>query len=243
MSRTLSGIPESGVTGVVGDVLLAGNNTFTGTNIYDVNRPTSAIESTPTAEEFITKQNGDLLYVKQFKFHQQTSRNALSQQVIGNSSGANPSDSNMNQYGGALTDFAITGIEGRQNGVRITWEITGEWNTNPYDKGLIVYKEKFNSLGVMVSRGFLRADAGQDKQVRWISPFVNAHQTDGNSTMDTVNGIFIDTDIEADFTYKYTPVLVNSSSVNANFILNGTTFYNNLPAFELATSVFAVQEF
>jgi len=61
--------------------------------------------------------------------------------------------------------------------------------------------------------------------------------------MDQANGMFIDTDIEADFTYKYTPVLVNSSSVNSTFTLNGTRVYNNQPAFELACSVFAVQEF
>lgn len=243
MSRTLSGIPESGVTGVVGDVLLAGNNVFTGTNIYDTNRPTSAIESTPTAEEFITKQNGDLLYIKQFKFHQQTARSSLAQQVTGNSDGANPPDSDANFYGGVLTNFVITGIEGRQNGVRITWEITGEWDVNPYDKGLIVYKEKVNSLGVVVEKGFLRADAGGSKQVRWVSPFVNAHQTDISSTMDTTNGLFIDTDIVADFTYKYTPVLVNSGSVNSNFYLNGTRVNSNVPAHELACSVFCVQEF
>lgn len=242
MSRTLSGIPESGVTGVVGDVLLAGNNTFTGTNIYDVNRPTSAIESTPTAEEFITKQNADLLYIKQFKFHQQTAQSSLAQQVIGNSNGANPPDSDANYFGGELINFVITGIEGRQNGVRITWDITGEWDNLPRDKGVIVYKEKINSLGVMVSRGFLRADAGQLKQGRIISGFTNS-LNDTATTMDESHGIYIDTDIEADFTYKYTPVLVNSSSVNSNFYLNRTKNNHNINRDEVATSVFCVQEF
>jgi hypothetical protein len=239
----MSGIAAGSITGVVGDVLLAGNNTFTGTNVYDTNRPTSSIESTPTAEEFITKQNADLLYAKQFKFHQQTARSSLAQQVIGNSDGANPPDSDANFYGGALTNFVITGIEGRQNGVKITWEITGEWDVNPYDKGLIVYKEKVNSAGTIVEQGFLRADAGQSKQVRWVSPFVNAHQTDTASTMDTTSGTFIDTDIVADFTYKYTPVLVNSGTANSNFYLNGTRVNSNAPAAELACSVFGVQEF
>ena len=58
MSRTMSGIPTSGGGG--GDVFLAGNpNTFTGTNTYDVNRPTSSLTSTPAATEFITKQDAD----------------------------------------------------------------------------------------------------------------------------------------------------------------------------------------
>ena len=57
MSRTMSGIPTSGGGG---DVTLAGNpNAFTGTNTYDVNRPTSSLTSTPAATEFITKQDAD----------------------------------------------------------------------------------------------------------------------------------------------------------------------------------------
>ena len=57
MSRTMSGIPTSGGAG---DVTLAGNpNAFTGTNTYDVNRPTSDLTSTPAATEFITKQDAD----------------------------------------------------------------------------------------------------------------------------------------------------------------------------------------
>ena len=238
MSRTLSGIPQSGVTGIVGDVLLAGNNTFTGTNEYDVNRPTSAIESTPTAEEFITKQNADLLYVKQFKFHQQTSVSSLAQQVFN----GNPNDSDANQFGGLLINYAITGIDGRQSGVRITWNITGEWSHTPYDKGLIIYKEKINSLGVTVQRGFLRADAVSNR-TRIVSGFTNANNSDTASTMDQVSGIFIDTVLEADYTYKYTPVLVNSNTTTANFYLNRTKNNSDSSPFELACSVFCVQEF
>ena len=54
MSRTMSGIPTSGGGG---DVFLAGNpNTFTGTNTFNTNRPTSDLTSTPADEDFITKQ-------------------------------------------------------------------------------------------------------------------------------------------------------------------------------------------
>ena len=60
MSRTMSGIPTSGGAG---DVTLAGNpNAFTGTNTYDVNRPTSTLTNTPAATEFITKQDGESLF-------------------------------------------------------------------------------------------------------------------------------------------------------------------------------------
>ena len=59
MSRTMSGIPTSGA----GDVKLDGDpNAFTGTNTYDVNRPTSTLTSTISATDFLTKQNADTLY-------------------------------------------------------------------------------------------------------------------------------------------------------------------------------------
>ena len=60
MSRTMSGIPTSGGGG---DVTLAGDpNAFTGTNTYDVNRPTSTLATTPAATDFITKQDGENLF-------------------------------------------------------------------------------------------------------------------------------------------------------------------------------------
>ena len=57
----MSGIPTSG--GGAGDVKLDGNpNTFTGTNTFNVNRPTSDLATTPAATEFITKQDGEALF-------------------------------------------------------------------------------------------------------------------------------------------------------------------------------------
>jgi len=56
----MSGIPTSGGAG---DVKLDGDpNAFTGTNTYDVNRPTSSLTTTPTSTEFITKQDGEQLF-------------------------------------------------------------------------------------------------------------------------------------------------------------------------------------
>lgn len=55
----MSGIPTSGA----GDVKLDGDpNAFTGTNTFDVNRPTSTLGGTPSTTDFITKQDGDALY-------------------------------------------------------------------------------------------------------------------------------------------------------------------------------------
>ena len=52
----------SGIAQTTGDVTLAGNNVFTGTNSFNTNRPTSTITTTPSSTDFITKQNGDALY-------------------------------------------------------------------------------------------------------------------------------------------------------------------------------------
>ena len=58
-ARPMSGIATSGA----GDVKLDGDpNAFTGTNTYDVNRPTSTLTSTPAATDFITKQDGENLF-------------------------------------------------------------------------------------------------------------------------------------------------------------------------------------
>jgi len=55
----MSGISTSGGSG---DVTLAGDNAFTGTNSFDTNRPTSTIATTPGSTNLITKQNADALY-------------------------------------------------------------------------------------------------------------------------------------------------------------------------------------
>ena len=52
----------SGIS-TTGDVKLDGDpNAFTGTNTFDVNRPTSSLGGTPNTTDYITKQDGDTLY-------------------------------------------------------------------------------------------------------------------------------------------------------------------------------------
>ena len=49
-----------------GDVTQAGNNVFTGTNTFNVNRPTSTLTSTPSSTDFITRQDADSLFANSF---------------------------------------------------------------------------------------------------------------------------------------------------------------------------------
>jgi len=60
-ARSMSGINDT--FGGGGDVFQAGNpNTFTGTNTFNNNRPTSTLETAPGLNEFITKRDGDSLF-------------------------------------------------------------------------------------------------------------------------------------------------------------------------------------
>ena len=60
-ARSMSGINDT--FGGGGDVFLAGNpNTFTGTNTFNTNRPTSDLDTTPGTDDFITKSDGQSLF-------------------------------------------------------------------------------------------------------------------------------------------------------------------------------------
>ena len=60
-ARSMSGINDT--FGGGGDVFLAGNpNTFTGTNTFNTNRPTSTLATTPGTNDFITKSDGQSLF-------------------------------------------------------------------------------------------------------------------------------------------------------------------------------------
>jgi hypothetical protein len=248
MSRTLSGIPDSGVTGIVGDVLLAGNNIFTGTNIYDVNRPTSAIESTPTAEEFITKQNADNLYSNSAhglgRFYQaQRSDRLVTLGVVG----GNPADGTPNTLNGLVVPLTVTGIDGNADGVCLDFSIVGEWQSQEYDKGVAISRSVSTSRASGYSADLiLRSDldSGVSAQARYIQTFNLAHDV-GNrdSTMEGCNGKFIDTTIEDGKFYKYSILLINSSSVTATFTINGVHVSTNFLNRERGVSCITAQEF
>jgi hypothetical protein len=60
-ARSMSGINDT--FGGGGDVFQAGNpNTFTGTNTFNTNRPTSSLATTPGSTDFITKTDGEALF-------------------------------------------------------------------------------------------------------------------------------------------------------------------------------------
>ena len=62
-ARSMSGINDEASSGTSGDVTQAGTNNFTGTNTFNVNRPTSTIAGGAglTGDDFITKDDFDTL--------------------------------------------------------------------------------------------------------------------------------------------------------------------------------------
>ena len=183
---------------------------------------------------------------RQFLFKRVTTPQAK-QNVTGGSGGANPNAGFPDFYGGYLgPEFTIEGVKGTSNGVMITWDINGEWDNAPWDKGLVVWKEKINESGIKPpgSEEFLRADpqSGRPAQVRMIDGFMNGND-DTYTTQDQVNGFYIDTDLDDDFTYRYTPVLVNSNPTTAGFYMGRTRNNLNIGRDELTISQFFIQEF
>lgn len=139
MARTMSGISSVG-----GDVTLAGDNEFTGTNTFNDERPTTNLATTQQDTEFITKGKADASYTKAFLQFTQITNSAPGQAtvpLIGQKvTQGLPTASNPNQFGGVLsggTDPDSTGtgpqlkpsltLKSSTSSVIIDVNINGEW--------------------------------------------------------------------------------------------------------------------
>ena len=273
MSRTMSGIPTSGA----GDVKLDGNpNAFTGTNTYDVNRPTSTLTSTIASTDFITKQNADTLYTNNTgdavlaganaftstntfnnlrptstltttpastDFITKQNADALYADEIQQTGYENEFDDN-NSYlvtggnptlagnaqgdnlGGRMDDSLNADIEipaGHSGEILVSFCVSGEWSTAPYNNGVILGRAKKQANGTYLYERLIRASVSGNAGL-FISNFLISFQGDDNSTIEQSTGIIMDDTITAGNTYRYTPILVNSnaSTFNATFKLNQT---------------------
>lgn len=138
MARTMSGISSGG-----GDVKLAGDNEFTGTNTFNDERPTTNLATTQQDTEFITKGKADASYTGAFLQFTQLTNSAPGQPsapLIGQKVTVGlPPASNPNQYGGVLsggTDPASATtpqlkpsltLKSSTSSVIIDVNINGEW--------------------------------------------------------------------------------------------------------------------
>ncbi len=146
MSRTSGGRTMSGVSGGGSDVTLKGANAFTGTNTFNINRPTTTLTTTPASQEFITKGDGDIAYagkVLQFKYFQTGERAGQSgstqPQIVVSEGVPNPgptvglpvspaSNGDPDAFGGLLETMNPTmTLKSTTSKIIIDVSIVGEW--------------------------------------------------------------------------------------------------------------------
>tara|TARA_R110000772_G_scaffold77554_4_gene166986 strand:+ start:317 stop:1198 length:882 start_codon:yes stop_codon:yes gene_type:complete len=288
----MSGIATSGGGG--GDVFLAGDpNAFTGTNTYDVNRPTSTLTSTPAATEFITKQDADGDYAlltgtnpftgtNTFNTNRPTSSltstPAATEFVTANyvdgfnevgfegNFNANPVVSYAVGLGNPTTTSGGDNLNGRMDtpqgflnaditipatggAVKIDFCVCGEWSNISWDKGLILARAEANADGTfpnpVVYQALIRAnlDTTSPNSARYLVPFVQAFGAgqDNGSTSEQAVGFVIDygTGVVIGKTYRYTPVLINTHTIDTfklNRVINST---NNVSEERTVSSIVA----
>ena len=274
----MSGISTSGGAG---DVKLDGNpNTFTGTNTFNDNRPTSTLTNTPAATEFITKQDadgdyallaggtaadpqilsgvnrinvesipnntsdsinqfyGDANYGYKLDFGYAQLVSTQSDQAVSN---GNPSASDPDQFNGLVDALSVEITPNRANGVvKLQFQISGEWGANLHEKGGYIAVATKNADGTFTYNRALRGNPSGVRSLV-ISSFTIGWHTDNTSTPERCDATFIDAGVNQGTTYKYTPVLVNSTAGTTTFRMNRSYNDSNNTAFERLCSSMTAQ--
>ena len=119
--------------------------------------------------------------------------------------------------------------------VKIDICITGEWSNISWDKGVILARAEADADGTfpnpVVYQALIRADVDVTSlnSGRYIIPFLATFGAgqDNGSTLESATGFVIDTGtgVEVGKTYRYTPVLVNTSVTHTfklNRVINST---------------------
>ena len=171
-----------------------------------------------------------------------------------NVSQGNPSVANPNLRGGWLagstlgSNLIFSGVNGNATGVKLDFSIAGEWQSLEYDKGVLILKaESSQQAGGYIPTELLcgpTPTTSSPLNVRCISPFQLGHNNNNTgSTMESCNGIYVDTQLTNGKFYQYSIILVNSATSTALFSLNRTFFSTPAPQFEMGVSVITGQEF
>ena len=114
--------------------------------------------------------------------------------------------------GGSLTTLqqSITIPNNASTYVLIMVSVSGEWNGEPENKGMILARRTSGQSDATYLRG-----AADGDRALMIAPFMtNYLSTHFTSTPENCSFIYIDTVPAAGATYDYVPVLVNSTEVN-----------------------------
>ena len=106
--------------------------------------------------------------------------------------------------------------------IKIDFSICGEWGTSNFGKGLIIARAAKAADDSFTYTSLLRADdpAPATLAGRWVVPFC-VNRNNSSTAMEQAMGFVIDSSVDANTTYRYIPVLVNTSSGSAStFKLN-----------------------
>tara|TARA_R110001599_G_scaffold4190_2_gene22038 strand:+ start:66 stop:1262 length:1197 start_codon:yes stop_codon:yes gene_type:complete len=163
---------------------------------------------------------------------------------IPNISIGQPSASNPNQYGGALFMLSVD-ITPIKQGAKVlcNYSLVGEWERDSWDNMTYIAVATKNNDNTYTYNRVLRA-VGSGNRSAGISGFNIKFHVDNQSTVEQSTGQFIDqsSSLNANQTYRFTPVIVNTGGLNPKkFYMNRTKIDGNSFAYERGCSSFIVQ--
>jgi hypothetical protein len=197
------------------------------------------VESTPNnTGDAINQFYGDANYGYKLDFGYAQLVSTQSDQAVSN---GNPSASDPDQFNGLVDALSVEITPNRANGVvKLQFQINGEWGANTHEKGGYIAVATKNADGTFTYNRALRGNPSGVRSLV-ISGFTIGWHTDNTSTPERCDATFIDAGVNQGTTYKYTPVLVNTTGGTTTFRMNRTYNDSNNTAFERLCSSMTAQ--
>ena len=197
------------------------------------------VESTPNnTGDAINQFYGDANYGYKLDFGYAQLISTQSDQAVSN---GNPSSFTPNQFNGLVDALSVEITPNRANGVvKLQFQINGEWGANTHEKGGYIAVATKNADGTFTYNRALRGNPSGSRSLV-ISCFTIGWHTDSTSTPERCDATFIDNGVNQGTTYKYTPVLVNTTGGTTTFRMNRTYNDSNNTAFERLCSSMTAQ--
>ena len=147
-----------------------------------------------------------------------------------NASGGNNLNGRMDMPSGTTGSLEVEITPPSNANIKIDFSICGEWGSSNFAKGLIIARAaKAAADDSFTYTSLLRADdpAPATLAGRWVVPFC-VNRNNSSTTMEQAMGFVIDSSVDANTTYRYIPVLVNTAGTGSStFKLNRVYDVNN----------------
>ena len=130
-----------------------------------------------------------------------------------------------NNHGGRMNDSLNADIvipTGHSGKVLVTFNVSGEWSSSAWDKGVILGRATLQADGTTFTYDKLIRHNLSSTSGLVISNFLVSYHGNDDSTLEQSSGAIMDDTITAGNTYRYTPILVNThwNTGNHTFKLN-----------------------